>query len=68
LSSSLAQVIGFSRRICARDRTLAKLPDLRSDIIDPDAAVQNGRLIKRRRRPNGDGVTAPESPIYRHQN
>ena len=48
-----ADVIGFSRMASAdEDRTLARLRTLRSDLIDPTVASQNGRVFKR----TGDGV------------
>ena len=43
-----ADVVGFSRLTGAdEDRTLARLRALRSDLIDPTIAVQNGRVVKR---------------------
>ncbi len=48
-----ADVVGFSRLTGAdEDRTLARLRALRSDLIDPTIAVQNGRVVKR----TGDGA------------
>jgi adenylate cyclase len=47
-----ADVVGFSRLAGAdEDRTLARLRALRSDLIDPTIAIQNGRIVKR----TGDG-------------
>ena len=46
-------VIGFSRMASAdEDRTLARLRTLRSELIDPAVAGQNGRVFKR----TGDGA------------
>jgi adenylate cyclase len=43
-----ADVVGFSRLTSAdEDRTLARLRALRSDLIYPTIAVNNGRVIKR---------------------
>jgi adenylate cyclase len=48
-----ADVVGFSRMASAdEDRTLARLRTLRSDLIDPTVANQNGRVFKR----TGDGA------------
>jgi adenylate cyclase len=48
-----ADVVGFSRMASAdEDRTLARLRTLRTDLIDPTVAGQNGRVFKR----TGDGV------------
>jgi TolB-like protein/class 3 adenylate cyclase len=48
-----ADVVGFSRLTGTdEDRTLAQLRTLRSDLIDPTVAGQNGRVFKR----TGDGV------------
>ena len=45
--------MGFSRLAGAdEDRTLARLRALRSDLVDPTIAVQNGRVVKR----TGDGA------------
>ena len=50
-----ADVVGFSRMASAdEDRTLARLRVLRSELIDPTVASQNGRVFKR----TGDGVFA----------
>ena len=47
-----ADVVGFSRLASVdEDRTLARLRALRSDLIDPTIAVNNGRVVKR----TGDG-------------
>src|SRR5450432_3685054 len=43
-----ADVVGFSRMASANeDRTLARLRTLRSELIDPTVASQNGRVFKR---------------------
>ena len=48
-----ADVVGFSRMASAdEDRTLARLRALRTDLIDPIIASQNGRVFKR----TGDGA------------
>jgi adenylate cyclase len=48
-----ADVVGFSRMANAdEDRTLARLRTLRSELIDPSVASQNGRVFKR----TGDGA------------
>ncbi len=48
-----ADVVGFSRMASAdEDRTLARLRTLRSELIDPTIAGQNGRVFKR----TGDGA------------
>src|SRR5271168_3283427 len=48
-----ADVVGFSRMTSAdEDRTLARLRTLRSELIDPTVASQNGRVFKR----TGDGA------------
>jgi adenylate cyclase len=48
-----ADVVGFSRMASAdEDRTLARLRTLRTDLIDPTVAGQNGRVFKR----TGDGA------------
>src|SRR5271156_8134 len=48
-----ADVVGFSRMTGVdEDRTLARLRALRSELIDPPVAVQNGRVFKR----TGDGA------------
>jgi adenylate cyclase len=48
-----ADVVGFSRMASAdEDRTLARLRTLRSEVIDPSVASQNGRVFKR----TGDGA------------
>ena len=48
-----ADVVGFSRMASAdEDRTLARLRSLRTELIDPTVASQNGRVFKR----TGDGA------------
>src|ERR1700685_3931889 len=48
-----ADVVGFSRMASAdEDGTLARLQTLRSELIDPPVAGQNGHVFKR----TGDGV------------
>ena len=48
-----ADVVGFTRMASAdEDRTLAQLRALRTDLIDPIIASQNGRVFKR----TGDGA------------
>src|ERR1700685_2290093 len=48
-----ADVVGFSRMASAdEDGTLARLQTLRSELIDPAVAGQNGRVFKR----TGDGA------------
>src|SRR5258708_5831931 len=48
-----ADVVGFSRMASAdEDGTLAQLRRLRSEVIDPTVASQNGRVFKR----TGDGA------------
>jgi TolB-like protein/class 3 adenylate cyclase len=48
-----ADVVGFSRMASANeDRTLARLRTLRSELIDPTIAGQNGHVFKR----TGDGA------------
>jgi len=48
-----ADVVGFSRLAnAAEDRTLAQLRTLRTELIDPTVASQNGRVFKR----TGDGA------------
>jgi class 3 adenylate cyclase len=48
-----ADVVGFSRMTSAdEDGTLARLRTLRSELIDPTVASQNGRVFKR----TGDGA------------
>src|SRR5208282_3248597 len=48
-----ADVVGFSRMASVdEDRTLARLRTLRSELIDPTVAGQNGRVFKR----TGDGA------------
>src|ERR1700689_4934477 len=48
-----ADVVGFSRMASAdEDRTLARLRTLRTELIDPTIASQNGRVFKR----TGDGA------------
>ena len=48
-----ADVAGYSKLAGSdEDRTLARLRDLRSDLIDPAMAVHHGRVVKR----TGDGV------------
>jgi adenylate cyclase len=47
-----ADVVGFGRLAGAdEDRTLARLPALRSNLIDPTIVVHRGRVVKR----TGDG-------------
>ena len=49
----VSDVVGYSRLAGAdEDRILARLRALRSDLIDPIIAVQNGRVVKR----TGDGA------------
>ncbi len=49
----VADTVGFSRLAGAdKDRILARLRTLRSDLIDPSISVHNGRVVKR----TGDGV------------
>jgi adenylate cyclase len=49
----VADVVGYSRLAgIDEERTLARLRDLRSDLIDPTIAVHNGRVVKR----TGDGI------------
>jgi adenylate cyclase len=48
----VADIVGYSRLVGAdEDRTLSRLRGLRSDLIDPAAAVHHGRIVKRM----GDG-------------
>ena len=48
----VADVVGYSRLAGAdKDRTLARLRGLRSDLIDPAIAAHHGRIVKR----TGDG-------------
>jgi adenylate cyclase len=48
----VADVVGYSRLAGAdKDRTLARLRGLRSDLIDPAIAAHRGRIVKR----TGDG-------------
>ena len=48
-----ADIVGFSRMTSAdEDRTLARLRALRTDVVDPIVASQNGRVFKR----TGDGA------------
>src|SRR5580700_10966047 len=48
-----ADVVGFSRMASAdEDRTLARMRALRSELIDPTIACQNGHVFKR----TGDGA------------
>jgi adenylate cyclase len=48
----VADVVGYSRLAGTdEDRTLARLPGLRSDLIDPAIAAHHGRIVKR----TGDG-------------
>ena len=48
----VADVVGYSRLAGAdEDRTLARLRELRSDLIDPAIAAHRGRIVKR----TGDG-------------
>ncbi len=49
----VSDVAGYSRLTGTdEERTLARLRSLRSDLMDPAIAVQNGRLVKR----TGDGA------------
>jgi adenylate cyclase len=49
----VADVVGYSRLAGAdEDRILARLRNLRSDLIDPTVAVHHGRFVKR----TGDGA------------
>ena len=49
----VADVVGCSRLTGAdKDRTLARLRGLRSDLIDPAIAAHHGRIVKR----TGDGI------------
>jgi adenylate cyclase len=51
----VADVVGYSQLAGVdEDRTLARLRGLRSDLIDPAAAVHHGRVVKR----TGDGFIA----------
>jgi hypothetical protein len=53
-----ADVVGFSRMASAdEDGTLARLRTLRSELIDPTVASQNGRVFKR----TGDGGLSREA-------
>ena len=53
-----ADVVGFSRMASAdEDGTLARLRTLRSELIDPTVASQNGRVFKR----TGDGTDVTRS-------
>ena len=55
-----ADVVGFSRMASAdEDRTLARLRTLRSELIDPTVASQNGRVFKR----TGDGALVDRSVV-----
>jgi adenylate cyclase len=48
----VSDVVGYSRLAGAdKDRTLARLRALRSDLIDPTISVHHGRIVK----PTGDG-------------
>ena len=48
-----ADVVGYSKLAGAdKERTLARLRALRSDLIDPTIAVHHGRVVKR----TGDGT------------
>ena len=48
----VADIVGYSRLAGAdKDRILARLRTLRSDLIDPTIAVHHGRIVKR----TGDG-------------
>ena len=50
----VADVVGFSLLAGTdEDRTLARLRELRSDLIDPTTAAHNGRVVKR----TGDGLS-----------
>ena len=49
----VADVVGYSRLTSTdEDRTLSRLRDLRSDLIDPAIAAHHGRVVKR----TGDGI------------
>src|ERR1700693_1941217 len=49
----VSDVVGYSRLAGADEEgTLARLPALRSDLIDPTIAVHKGRVVKR----TGDGI------------
>jgi adenylate cyclase len=49
----VADVVGYSRLTGAdEDRTLSRLPGLRSDLIDPAIDAHHGRIVKR----TGDGA------------
>ena len=49
LAAILAADVAGCRKLAAasEERTLARLRALRSDLIDPTIAVQNGRAVKR---------------------
>ena len=50
----VADIVGFSRLTGAdEDSMLARLRNLRSDVIDPTIAVHSGRVVKR----TGDGAS-----------
>ena len=49
----VADVVGYSKLVGAdEERLLARLRNVRSDLIDPSVAVHNGRIVKR----TGDGA------------
>jgi adenylate cyclase len=49
----VADVVGYSRLVGADEEgTLARLRELRSDLIDPTIATRHGRVVKR----TGDGI------------
>jgi adenylate cyclase len=49
----IADTVGYSRLVSAdEDRTLARVRELRSDLIDPAIAAYHGRIVKR----TGDGA------------
>jgi class 3 adenylate cyclase len=56
----VSDVVGYSRLAGAdEDRILARLPALRSDLIDPTMAVHRGRVVKR----TGDGSLVEFSSV-----
>jgi class 3 adenylate cyclase len=58
----VSDVVGYSRLTGAdEDRILARLRTLRSDLIDPTIAVQDGRIVKR----TGDGSIEFRSVVDR---
>ena len=49
----VADIVGYSRLAGAdEERTLARVRELRSDLIDPAIAAHHGRIVKR----TGDGA------------